>query len=432
MKKLISFFAICLILCFPKEIFANNFPDEISIKIGQDQREILLQSKEGFVIERFSQGIQENSSEVLKIYLDGFGKANILTSETNNFSLMDGDLIRPRGGITKYKDTSYRGNFYVLVSKGKLILVNKLPVEDYLKGVIPKEIGSEANMEALKAQAVVSRTFSYANFNKFRDKGYNLDNTTSSQVYGGYSAETKATNQAVEETRGQVVYYGNQLANTIFHATSGGFTESLDKVWGGESVDYLRAQADPYSINTPSSKWKASLSKEDLNAVFSNELGDVQSLEILERSSSNRISKIKINGTRGTKVVSGNNFRLSLGPTKIKSTNFSLGDSTETSTNVITSMGIKVSSNSTKVVTNKEQKSLDQYRVAITSSGRKNISRSNQANVINIDGPVTINGSGYGHGVGMSQYGAINMAKEGKSYKEILDFYFPGTILGSR
>ncbi|HEU4390522.1 MAG TPA: SpoIID/LytB domain-containing protein, partial [Blastocatellia bacterium] len=161
------------------------------------------------------------------------------------------DRIQPRSAIEdpliKVGDRSYRGEIEVAVNRrGLLNVVNVVPLEDYLRGVVPSEISptSFPELEALKAQAIAARTYAVARSatpGLYKDEGFDLTDDARSQVYGGYSAEHPLTNRAVEETRGLVATYGGKPIEALYTSTCGGHTENSDAVFPGEPVPYLRA-----------------------------------------------------------------------------------------------------------------------------------------------------------------------------------------------
>ena len=376
MKKIFLLLVLSILL-IPSKICASS-DDFLKVKVGaslNDEQKIKITSKSNIsVVDRgFNKIIELGSKEVELSYKDG--KASLINKDktySSNFST-DGYLMLASDNNLKLKN-EYRG-YICFVKNGKSInVVNYVNIEDYLKGVVPKEIYSNAKAEALKAQAIVSRSFALSNINKNIKKGYNLDDTTSCQVYGGFTAEKPSTNKAVDDTKGQVVTYKGKIANTIFGASSGGVTADVSEVWGGNKLEYMTSFSDPYSDHP----WTLELKKEDINSILTAKgikIGDFIGFNIKEYDSSGRIKNLELIGTNGSKEISGNTFRSYFGNTKCKSTLFT-------------------------------------------------ISQENDKFILK--------GNGYGHGVGMSQYGAMNMAKEGKSCEDIIIFYFPNTKIESR
>lgn len=319
----------------------------------------------------------------------------------------------------KYGKNSYGGNFTFVRNGSSLAVVNRVGLEKYLKGVVPKELSWEAPMEAIKAQAVASRGFALANRNKFMKRGYNLDDTTACQVYGGVTAEKPRSTQGVEDTGGLIPMYNGKVANTIFGATSGGMTEAIDKVWGGEPVPYMVALEDPYSNKTVASTWDYTISAkafgEKLRAKYP-KVGTPLSLTITKYLPSGRVSELRLVGTSGETIIKANDLRYLLGSMKVKSTWFSFGGTKETAGQVITPRGLRP-------IGDKES--------YFKAGGEEGLLIPGDLGCTFTAGDITISGRGFGHGVGMSQYGAMNMAKEGMSFLEILGFYYPGIILVS-
>ncbi|NMA03297.1 MAG: SpoIID/LytB domain-containing protein, partial [Clostridiales bacterium] len=151
--------------------------------------------------------------------------------------------------------TSYRGGITAKrLPNSDMTIINKLPLEEYLYGVIPAEMPASWPMEALKAQAIAARGFAVTNFNKYKRFDFNLCTTTYSQVYKGYSGEHPNTNKAVDETRHTVITYDNKLIEPYYHSDSGGHTEDSENIWLNK-LPYIRGVEDDFSSDTPHSTW---------------------------------------------------------------------------------------------------------------------------------------------------------------------------------
>lgn len=399
MKKILSLLAFFAVLVMGAPVFAQSEP--IHVKVGPTSSRITL-STDG--------SLMKNGSPV----------GSSFTATASNVS--DADVFSSTAGYISIGGKPYRGSVRFVKSGGQLKSVNIVDVDDYIRGVLPKEIGTTTPIEALKVQAVVSRSFAYANWNKFAKYGYNLDDSSASQAYAGMSVESPMTDRAVAETKGQILYYQGEVANTIFHATSGGETEAIEDVWGGNPSPYLKALKDPYSLNTRHATWEATLSSADIRRAFP-AVGQPTSLEVSERSSTGRIKSMAVVGTSGREVVTGNQFRMKLGSIKVKSANFGTearASIAERPLTVITSTGIRPYAKD-RIIS----------AAGIRANGLESASAQTATynDVMPIRGSITLKGTGYGHGVGLSQYGAIEMAKAGKDYKAILSFYYPGTEL---
>lgn len=367
MKK-ITKLLIILIIIFPVNLFGES---RLNIKIGpsnEANKVINISSDSNFTIN--SSDFTEITKTNQKDLSINFTKDKIFLSGKNfkmeNFP-SDGSLLINSDKPIKVDNLkrSYLGALSFRINNGKLDIINNIDMENYLRGILPKEMSPSFPKEALKAQAVTSRSFALSNINKFIKKGYNLDDTTSCQVYRGSSCYDKRTDEAIKCTKDQVLTYKGKIAETIFGASSGGYIADASEVWGGDSLDYLKAKEDPYSTY----QWDTLISDNELSKF---ELGKIYNIEIKEFDNSGRAKKIIVTGQNGLKEFTGNQFRNKLGSMKIKSTLFE---------------------------------------------------------IINLGDSFSFKGKGFGHGVGLSQYGASAMAKNNFNYKEILNFYFPGTEL---
>lgn len=275
----------------------------------------------------------------------------------------------PDGNTITVDGQRYRGFITVHTRAKGLEVVNHLSVEDYLYGVVPKEMPPGWPKQAIRAQAVASRTYALYVKSKRRDKPYDLDATTASQVYGGYSAETQASNAAVNETKGQVITYDGKLVIAYFHANSGGYTEDARNVWGAD-IPYLSGIPDRYSANVPNGNWQCFVSYDQIRNSLNRygfHLDRIDRFSAVKTSESGRATKVALRSDRGNLTLSSNDFRIKLGSKTLKSTLF------ETAPN---------------------------------------------------DTGLFFRGRGFGHGVGMSQWGAKRMADLGHTYKDIVNFYY--------
>ena len=292
---------------------------------------------------------------------------------TVNGRRLDGDRwqVTTAAAVMSIDHRRYRGDVVIHATSGGFDVINYVPLEQYLYGVVPKEMSHEWNKEALMAQAVAARTYVLYVKTKNRDKPYDVESTTASQVYGGFDAETSASNSAVNATQGQVMMYNGSLIIAYFHANSGGHTEDAKNVWNAE-IPYLRGIPDRFSERVPGGSWECFLSFEDVRRKLNRDglsVGRIRELKPAGISRSGRTLQLKVISDKGTYAFKSNNFRLKVGETKLKSTRF-----------------------------------------RIRSHGHGFL----------------IRGSGYGHGVGMSQWGANRMAQSGFKYDDILKHYYRG------
>jgi stage II sporulation protein D len=218
------------------------------------------------------------------------------------------------GGVT-IDGTPYRGALEVVPTDsdaGSLNAVDALPVDQYVKGVIPNESPASWPQAALRAQAVAARSFALTG--GVSGNGFDLYDDTRSQVYKGLSSETAATNEAAEATRGQVVMYGGQIAETFFSACSGGHTESVQNAFFGPPIPYLVGVPDPYDGACPLHNWQLKLSESEISSKLSSYLnGALKRVVVTQRGVSPRIVWAKLYGTGGVTKIRGDQLESALG-----------------------------------------------------------------------------------------------------------------------
>jgi stage II sporulation protein D len=210
---------------------------------------------------------------------------------------------------------TYRGALETVPTEsdaGSLNVVNALSVEAYVKGVIPNESPPSWPLAELKAQAVASRSFALTA--GVGGNGFDLYADTRSQVYKGLESEYASSNEAAEQTRGQVVTYGGKIAETLFSACSGGHTESIQNVFGGPALPYLQGVPDPYDYYCPLHEWTLKFSGPEISSKLSAYLdGRLKNVVITKTGASPRIISAKLVGTAGTSTVSGADLEAALG-----------------------------------------------------------------------------------------------------------------------
>ncbi|MFA5858395.1 MAG: SpoIID/LytB domain-containing protein [Elusimicrobiota bacterium] len=281
-----------------------------------------------------------------------------------------GDLLVV--GKKRYRDVA----LIQLNRKGKLDAINEVGIENYLYGVIPAEISSSWPIEALKAQAVAARTYAMQNVNhKHTKDGYDLCSSFCCQVYPGVINEALATNKAVDITAGEGLFYGETLITAYFHNSCGGSTENVGNVWGTEKVPgYLRGveckNCDAYPKQQWSTVYTGELMSQRLTKKGYN-IGKIVKVVIQKKSEIGRVIVLELTDNKGKTVsINSNHFRMAVGSNSVRSTMFTVN-----------------------------------YK----------------------NGKFVFSGRGWGHGVGLCQWGALGLAKKGMGYKEILQFYYPGT-----
>jgi len=210
---------------------------------------------------------------------------------------------------------TYRGALETVPTEsqaGSLNVVNALAVDAYVKGVIPNESPPSWPMAELKAQAVASRSFALTA--GVGGNGFDLYADTRSQVYKGLESEYTSSNEAAEQTRGQVLTYNGKIAETLFSACSGGHTESIQNVFGGPAIPYLQGVPDPYDYYCPLHEWTLKFSGPEISAKLGGYLnGRLKKVVITKTGASPRIIQAKLYGTGGVSTVSGTDLESALG-----------------------------------------------------------------------------------------------------------------------
>ncbi|MEO8230839.1 MAG: SpoIID/LytB domain-containing protein [Ignavibacteriota bacterium] len=322
-------------------------------------------------------------------------------SEKIKLAIGDNDFISKKffinppteNGIIKINEKKYRRRILVAVYDSEIKIVNQIGLEDYVKGVMTKEMpvgkGTE-NYEALKAFSICARTYAYNKMKENKDY-FDIYPDTRDQVYGGVDGETKITNDIVEETKGQLLYYDDQPATIFYHSTCGGYTENVVNVFSKNVIPYLEGVKDgdePFCKISPRFEWTENYSE----AVFINRLLNAKLIE----NGNYKVSNIQVN----SRFESG----------RVNELEIKLLSITGDKKNVLLyGNGI---------------------RTIIRSSDGKSILRSTLFDIMtDASKNVNINGSGSGHGVGMCQWGAIRQSIKNIDYKKILNHYFPGTVI---
>jgi len=303
---------------------------------------------------------------------------------------LPGARLRVRGSATSAPSfllTAPRGSFAINgrrfrdqlriypANSGSLWAVNVLPMEDYLAGLVNWEISSQWPMEAVKAQVVAART--YARFQKMARQGelFDVEATTSDQVYGGVEKEDFLSRKAVRETEGQLILYRGDPIFAVYHSCCGGKTESPEHLWS-EYFPYLQTMECSHCLGSPYFVWNYQVDgariRSSLNSM--NSLGPrIVGLRLGQRSGSNRILQVTVQGEKDHLNLSGPDFRRLLGRDLLRSTNFT---------------------------------------------------------VIERDGVFLFAGLGWGHGAGLCQWGMKGMAENGENYRSILRHYYKNVTFG--
>lgn len=415
---------------------------KIGLKYGSNSvTSCTIKSENGFILgtvddRSFEEGMPLPAYTTLVVTYEN---GNVAIRDENG-TLLSSDLgssgcIMPADyeddGILYYDATPYRDGIMLLAkTNGTMTVINYITMEHYIYGVLNSELGYTNPEEALKAQAVAARSYAEMNIGKHSADGFDLCTSTHCQVYKGYSGEYDATNDATDETEGEMIYYDDEPVTAFYFKNSGGNTQNSEDVWT-YSYPYLRGVEDEYC---PSYPWSTSLSfdtiKTKLEAAGYSP-GTVQSVSISNRNSTGAVSELKIVGSDTTVCLTKEKIRTVFGATIVKSNRFSLGDSVVsggTSSWKISNGSSVVSSDSDCYVMNGNG-TIDKldgdsvYASNGTSTVQLGSSQAEEVETVT-GGTVCFNGYGYGHGVGMPQDSAIEMAKQGFTYDEILKYFF--------
>jgi len=291
---------------------------------------------------------------------------------------VDQILIKARRkAAIRVNNRLYRGDLIIAREKdGRLLLVNVVELEAYLKGVLVREISPKWPLDAIKAQAVAARTYALYQKEVMKDKLYDVTADVSSQVYGGSGSEKNRTNRAVNFTAGEVLTYDGKVFPTYFHATCGGVTENASELWKTSVEPLAGGRMCSFCASSPHYFWKRALDLKTIQKKLGSRYtlpGDCANLAVKERNPTGRVRTLVLKDQKGRAMeISAKDFRQLVGPDVVRSTNFSI--------------------------------TLEQ-------------------------GKVTLSGKGWGHGVGLCQWGALGMSRKGYGYEKILSFYYPGAKL---
>ncbi len=267
----------------------------------------------------------------------------------------------------------FRGNIQLIINNdANLLVVNNIDIEDYIKGILYHEASHYWPMEALKAQAIVCRTYAVYQCQENKSKSYDVTSDIYSQVYGGRTSERYRTNKAVDETKGEIITYKDKAFPAYYHATCGGHTEDVSLLWNID-IAPLKGVSCDFCKDSPHFNWHYVLTLKEVKDKLANagyKVSDIKDIVILDKDKSGRIKNLNIVSAKKDLKISAKDFRNIIGPNIIRSTNF---------------------------------------------------------NVNVVDHDVVFEGVGWGHGVGLCQWGAYFMAKQGYTAEQILKYYYPKT-----
>ena len=269
--------------------------------------------------------------------------------------------------------SQFRGMVDILKDdSGSLYAINRIDIEDYLYGVLPHEVAFWWPKEALKAQCIAARTYALYQAQVNRNAEFDVKSGTSSQVYGGTSKERYRTNGAVDQTKGKVLVYQGKLFPAYFHATCGGVTTAAQELWKIDLPPLAGGVRCGFCRISPHYSWEAKVPLSDIEEKMNKNkrpLGQILKIEVISKTPSGRVGSLRITGISQEMTMAAKDFRVWIGGDRIRSTNFT----------------------------------------------------------VNVhDDVAEFHGKGWGHGVGLCQWGAFGQALLGHPYDRILKFYYPG------
>ncbi len=369
----------------------------VRVLIEENKAEALLGADASFAIECLSQGVQTvyYSSRPVVVKTDGL----LLTVENHKGNeiqtRVDEVNIIPRGNNNRIllDDRGYRGIMKVLPASQAVQVINIVYIEDYLRGVVPPEIGERTDdeMEAIKAQAVAARTYAMAHLKQYRGAPYDMKSSIIDQVYEGVKVENKLVNRAIDLTSGNVLFYQDQYVNAYYHSTCGGLTDDISSVWDRKDIPYLKSVGDGDACSwSKYYSWSEVFTEAQLRGRVEQymssdrgqdlRVGEIRDLNIMERTPGGRVAKLSIDTEYDSFKFFKDRVRWVIGRTS------------------------------------------NPDLILPSSRFEVDIERNAQGEILSI----TFRGRGYGHGVGMCQCGAIGLSREGWSYGDILAHYYSG------
>lgn len=363
-------YMICILslLFYSTILCAANTPGTINVYITDVKAPYIVNLKGPYKAYNYkyeSEIISGLTNETVKIV------ENRLGLKVNDVGVYQKGIVLETESGFNLNGVDYYGTLMFIPYEGKMIVVNKLNIEDYVKGVLPHEMSPDWPMEALKAQAVAART--YALYHILKNNGqlpFDVDNTTKYQVYNGKEKINWNVEQAVDRTKYQIATYNEKVIATYFSSICGGHTDSAENVFG-VSVPYLKGVACTY-CSAQIKPWTNAFSYKELNKDLSPlniKINNATKLDVnIDTNTGKTLSVSIVNGENKVNVNS-RDLRVNLTPSLVPSLNFSINK---------------------------------------------------------VDNGIVITGKGIGHGVGMCQWGAYGMAQVKKDYKDILDFYYKG------
>ena len=433
MRKAILILSLLLLAMLPAALAeaAQASPPLIKVGLWSNQTSIVLSAAEGFSLADADSKETIGSFQAKEKVTVTFAASGIaINGQPAAARELVAVLPAKATAAIEVNRRQYRGAVSIrrTVGKNGLTVVNTLPLEEYVYGIIAREISPAWPAEAVKAQAVAARTYALYSLGKHRGDGYDVCATTDCQVYGGKTAEDTRAIKAVDDTRGVIVTYKGKPVPAYFHGSGGGFTENSENVWGGHHPA-LRGVPD-FDQKSPHYSWEKQMTQKEVEAALESagiKIGSLRTIELspltkppvtsFDRGTSGRIKELRLVGSTGSVVVSGTKLRTILG---LNSTLFD----------------IKVTLPAEKSV---QFEITDSYGGRDTKTVPINVKplpgKADKPNIRSVTGraneTIVFTGFGWGHGIGLSQWGAKAMAEKAPAgdtayFREILKHYYTG------
>ncbi len=414
---------------------------------------IRIESTEGFLLMQETEGQPEEIRSLAEYtVLDITRSGSAVVVKTSDGVLISNDLSKvsvlmsaaedPEARIVSIGGMLYRdGACFAADPTSGLAVINYVSLEHYLRGVLSKEMSPSYPGEALKAQAVTARSFALDGLGKHSRYGFDLCSGTCCQVYKGIEAEYPATDEACAATSGQVLSYDGQIAAGYYHAYSGGYTQNSEDVWVSE-IPYLRAVRDDFA---PEYLWGAQLTFSEIRAKLEAadySPGSIRSVRVGERRANGSVVALIIEGSEETISLTKERVRTVLGAGTIRSMRFSMGDAPSHAIDIdrgqsgiaLWSAAGAATATDAPVVqgASGEAASLPLNELVIwdgkqlVTADTLSVTETTFSDMTVTGGIVYFSGMGYGHGVGMPQTSAREMANQGYGYQDILRYYYSG------
>lgn len=442
-------------LSVPDKADAYSVPDHIKVGLlygSTAQESCTISSDTGFILGAvYDEGFEETLplpayTSLIASVENGHVTLHDIDGVLISADIGDSGCIMPTdyndNGLITVGEKKYRGGIiFEAGAGGKLTVINYLTMDEYLYGVLHREMSQSAPSEALKAQAVAARSFAVDCIGRHQKDGFDVCTTSDCQTYGGYADEYPSTCRAVDETSGLLVWSKGEPVSIYYYKNSGGHTQGIEDVWISIPQPHLKGVEDPFSPLYP---WTATIYFDSLEQKLANagyDPGTVKSVKIGGRNRAGAVSELIITGSKDTVRLEKGNIRSVLGTSLIRSTHFNIGDK------YYGGMSAALETAEMKISNGSQIKDAAENIYLLSASGNAKAKKSTDLylysngktvkvktaaveasasfdSVAASDGKLTVSGVGFGHGVGMPQDSAIEMARQGYTFDEILNYYF--------